>query len=236
MTPTGPANHLTAHVYAVGEEGGTERLGWGQVDLRYAQDGPEAGTVVPGEELDVSLPIEPLDATVEAGQRLAVVLSQGTAAGRVESPTPTPVLVETGGDNGLVLRGWGGGLPGPEGVLSGTREVDASAYTGGQTSRQTVVVDAPSEGPVEDVVPASWNVYVEDSPDVEGVETDGDRKRVRFAEPASGSTTYEYFLEAPSGAGETNYYRFGPAEIRIDGEWREVNGTGDDAFVVGVET
>jgi putative CocE/NonD family hydrolase len=236
VTPTGPANHLTAHVYAVDEEGGTERLGWGQVDLRYAQDGPEAGTVVPGEELDVSLPIEPLDATVEAGQRLAVVLSQGTAAGRVESPTPTPVLVETGGDNGLFLRGWGGDLPAPEAVPTGTREVDASAYTGGQTSRQTVVVDTPIEGPVEDVVPASWNVYVEDSPDVEGVETDGDRKRVRFAEPASGSTTYEYFLEAPSGAGETNYYQFGPAEIRIDGEWREVNGTGDDAFVVGVET
>ena len=64
----------------------------------------------------------------------------------------------------------------------------------------------------------------------------GDRKRVRFAEPASGSTAYQYFLEAPAGAGETNYYEFGPAEIGIDGEWRTVTGTDGDAFVVGVET
>ncbi|PSQ18142.1 hypothetical protein BRC99_00190 [Halobacteriales archaeon QS_7_69_60] len=165
-TPTGPGGHLTAYVYAVDEEGDAERLGWGQVDLRYAQDGPEADTVVPGEPIDVSLPIEPLDAVVETGQRLAVVLHQGTVGGRTYSPTPTPVTVETGGDNGLFLRGWGGDLPAPEAVPTGTREVDASAYTGGQTSRQTVVVDTPIEGPVEDVVPASWNVYVEDSPDV----------------------------------------------------------------------
>jgi hypothetical protein len=154
----------------------------------------------------------------------------------VESPTPTPVLVETGGDNGLFLRGWGDDLPAPEAVPTGTREVDASVYTGGQTSRQTVVIDTYAEGPIEDVVPAAWTVYAEDSPDVERVETDGDRKRVRFAEPASGSRTYQYFLEAPAGAGETNYYEFGPAEIRIDGEWRTVTGTGGDAFVVGAET
>ena len=234
-TPTGPGGHLTAYLYAVGESGDAERLGWGQVDLRYAQDGPEAGTVVPGEPIDVDLPIEPLDAEVAAGQRLAVVLHQGTVSGRTYSPTPTPITVETGGDNGLFLRAWGGGLPVPQDLV-GTREVDSSVYTGGQTSRQTVVVDTYTEGPVEDVVPATWNVYAEDSPDVERVETDGDRKRVRFAEPASGSRTYQYFLEAPADAGETSYYEFGPAEIRIDGEWRTVTGTGGDAFVGGVET
>jgi putative CocE/NonD family hydrolase len=235
VTPTGPASHLTAHVYAVDEGGATERVGWGQVDLRYAQDGPEAGTVVPGQELDVSLPIEPLDATVEAGQRLAVVLSQGTAAGRVQSPTPTPTFVETGGDNALHLRSWGADLPVPEGprTPTGTREVGSSVYTGGQTSRQTVTVEAPTEAPVEDVVPASWTVYAEESPAVESVETDGSVKRVRFADPASGSTTYQYLLEAPSGAGETNYYQFGPAEIRVDGAWKSVSGTGGEAFVVG---
>ena len=154
----------------------------------------------------------------------------------MESPTPSPVLVETGGDNGLLLRGWGADLPAPETPLAGTREVDSSAYTGGQTSRQTVVVDTPTEGPVEDVVPVSWTVYAEDSPAVEGVETDGDRKRVRFADPADGSTTYQYFLEAPTGADGTGYYQFGPAEIRLDGEWKTVGGTGGEAFVVGAET
>ena len=71
---------------------------------------------------------------------------------------------------------------------------------------------------------------------MERVEPDGDRKRVRFAEPAGGSTTYQYFLEAPACPKETNYYEFGPAQIRIDGEWRTVTGTGGDAFVVGAET
>ena len=237
VTPTGPANHLTAHVYAVDENGNTDRLGWGQVDLRYAQDGPEAGTVVPGEELDVRLPIEPLDATVETGQRLAVVLSQGTAAGRVESPTPTPVEVETGGDNGLTLRAWGADLPSPETVLAGTRSTGASAYTAGQTSRQLVEVSTPETGAVEDVVPASWTVYVEDNPDVTEVREENGVKRVVFAEKAAGgeTTTYEYFAEVPTSADETGYYRLGPAEILL-AERTEVPGTGGEAFVVGVET
>ncbi|PSP68488.1 hypothetical protein BRC85_01135 [Halobacteriales archaeon QS_1_69_70] len=71
---------------------------------------------------------------------------------------------------------------------------------------------------------------------MERVEPDGDRKRVRFAEPAGSSTTYQYFLEAPAGAGETNYYEFGPAAIRIKGEWQPVSGTGGDAVAGGAET
>ncbi len=238
-TPTGPANHLTAHVYAVDEDGGTERLGWGQVDLRYAQDREDAGTVVPGEELEVRLPVEPLDATVEAGQRLAVVISQGTAAGRVESPTPTPVVVETGGDNGLVLRAWGADLPSPETVtvLAGSRSTGASAYTAGQTSRQLVEVSTPEAGTVEDVVPASWTVYDEDSPDIAEVREEDGLKRVVFAEEAAAgeTTTYEYFTEVPTGADGTGYYQLGPAEILLD-ERTGVPGTGGEAFVVVAET
>ncbi len=233
-TPTGPGGYLTAYVYAVDDGGGgADRLGWGQVDLRYAQDRTEAGTVVPGEELQVNIPIEPLDATVPAGERLAVVLHQGQVSGRTYSPTPTPVAVETGADNGLFARTWGADLPTPDGTLSGSRAVDSTVYTGGQTSRQTVTVDAPTGGVVEDVVPASWTVYDEASDAVADVETDGSVKRVRFADPASGSTTYQYLLEAPSGPGETNYYQFGPTEVQVDGEWRPVSGTGGEAFVVG---
>ena len=61
-------------------------------------------------------------------------------------------------------------------------------------------------------------------------------KRVRFVEPASGSRTYQYLLEAPAGPGETNYFEFGPAERRIDGEWQPVCGTGGNAVAVGAET
>ena len=71
---------------------------------------------------------------------------------------------------------------------------------------------------------------------MERAETDGDRTRVRFADPASGSRTYQYCLEAPAGAGETNDYEVGPAERRIDGESQSVTGTGGDAVAVGAET
>jgi putative CocE/NonD family hydrolase len=233
VTPTGPASHLTAHVYAVDEAGGTERLGWGQLDLRYATDTPEGGTVVPGEELAVSLPIEPLDATVPAGQRLAVVLSQATAAGRLESPTPTPTLVETGGDNALLLRAWGPPVSDAEPTQVGARAVGSSVVVPGRTLRQTITVDAPDGAPVEDVVPASWTVAAERSPDVAAVRTDDDETRVRFEQPTGGTRTYQYQLEAPSDPGDRSHFEFGPAERRLDGGWETVPGTAEEAFLVG---
>jgi hypothetical protein len=50
VTPTGPASHLTAYLYAVdgeGDETEVERLGWGQVDLRYAQAARRPGRSSP---------------------------------------------------------------------------------------------------------------------------------------------------------------------------------------------
>jgi putative CocE/NonD family hydrolase len=235
-TPTGPAPHLTAYLYAVDEEDNAQRLGWGQVDLRYAQEGPEAGTVVPGEAIDVHIPIEPLDGVVEAGQRLALVLHQGTVGGRTYSPTPTPVEVQTGGENTLVVNAWGGGLSEAPEALAGNRTVDSSAYTAGQTSRQTVSVEAPTPGRVRDVVPAGWNVLVEASGDVERVETDGDVQYVYFAGGATDEATYDYLLEAPEGPTGTGYYTFGPAQSKQDGSWTDVSGTAGEAFVVGVDT
>lgn len=239
-TPTGPGGHLTAYLYAVDGDGEATRLGWGQVDLRYAQGGPEADTVVPREPVDVNLPLEPLDAEVPEGQRLALVLHQGTVSGRTYSPTPTPVEVETGADNALDLRAWGGdvGDSGADDVLTGTRDVGSSIYTAGQTSRQTVMVEAPTGGTVRDVVPAEWTVLTEYSDAVRRVEAGDGVQYVYFggAADAGGETTFQYLLEAPPGVENTNHYEFGPAECDQDGEWTAVEGTGGEAFVVGVDS
>ncbi|QLD85252.1 CocE/NonD family hydrolase [Natronomonas halophila] len=235
-TPTGPAPHLTAYLYAVDENDNAQRLGWGQVDLRYAQAAPEAGTVVPGEAIDVNIPIEPLDAVVEAGQRLALVLHQGFVSGRTYSPTPTPVQVETGGENTLVVNAWGGGFAAAPQALSGTRTVDSTAYTAGQLSRQTVSVEAPSPGKVRDVVPASWNVLVDACEDVQRVETDGSVQYVYFTGGATDEATYDYLLEAPTEPTGTGYYTFGPAQRKQGDSWADISGTTGEAFVVGVDT
>lgn len=62
------------------------------------------------------------------------MLHQGTVGGVTYSPTSTPVVVETGGDNGLRLRAWTGdagevddpGVTGDAAGPTGTRGVDSS--------------------------------------------------------------------------------------------------------------
>jgi hypothetical protein len=124
--------------------------------------------------------------------------------------------------------------------LAFDRETDASVYTAGQTSQQTITAttedaaDATSEGRVADIVPGSWDV-LEAYGDVAGVEPleDG-RQRVRFAPVEDGDATY--FAEAPEGLGSTGRYEFGPVEVERDGEWQSVGGTGGSVSVVGVGT
>jgi predicted acyl esterase len=232
VTPTGPDGHLSAFLYAVDDET-TEKLGWGQVDLRFAQDRPEGATVVPGEPIDVQLPFEPVDATVAAGQRLVLVLHQETDPDREYSPTPAPVEVQFGGDNRVVLDCWGGDAAGFSPVAAGARDTDASAYPAGATGRQTVTVTAPETGTVVDSVPATWTVLADASEDVARVETDGDRKRVVFADPvaAGDRTTYQYRLEAPDGVESVERYEFGPLEVESGVEQVAVDGTRRTAFV-----
>ena len=120
------------------------------------------------------------------------------------------------------------------------RETDASVYTAGQTTRQTITAttddagDAASDGRVADTVPGSWNV-AEDYGDVAGVkQLENGRQRVVFESAADGDVTY--FAKAPDGLGSTGRYEFGPVEVDVDGEWRSVGGTGGTVSVVGVGT
>lgn len=239
VTPTGPGGHLTAYVYAVDEAGDANRLGWGQVDLRFAQDRPSGEPVVPGEELDVNLPLEPLDAVVPARQRLAVVLHQGTVSGRTYSPTPTPVVVETGGDGSFSLRAWNTDLPAetrPEAV--GRRDSDASAFTGGQTTHQQITVESTRSVRVRDTVPIEWTVPVDESSDV--VRTVDDETvgvtHVYFAGAANGETVFDYYAEAPEGSDQSGPYTLGPVEVRVAGEWIALDGTREDVIVAGATT
>lgn len=234
-TPTSSAPHLTTHLFSVAPDGTAERLGWGQVDLRFATDRPRGEPVVPGEAIEVRLPIEPLDAVVPAGHRLAVVLNQGTVSGRVESPTPTPVQVRTGGDAAVTLEAWGDDLPGAPTAVAGSRTSDASAFTGGQTTHQRVTVDASDPIAVRDTLPADWSVLTAYSDDVARVETDADAgvKRVVFADDADGETTFEYLAEAPEGAGGSGLYTLGPVDAHVDGAWQSVPGTTSDVVVAG---
>lgn len=235
VTPTGPGGHLSGFLYTVDDDGGAERLGWGQVDLRFAQERPSGKTVTPGEALDVHLPFEPLDVVVPDGHRLVLVVHQETDSDREYSPTPAPVEVEFGGENRLVVEGWGPGAPDTQPVAAGTRDVDVSAYAPGDTSTQTVEVTDPRGGTAVDVVPAGWTVDVEANDDVAAVDAAGDRQRIEFggSVPAGERRTYQYRLTAPTPAESVERYDFGPVVIGRGDETVNVDGTRGSAFVSG---
>lgn len=104
VTPTGPGGFISAWLYSLDEDGRSERVGWGMVDLRFAQGGETARTVVPMQELRVRVPIEPLDVVIPEGSSLVLVLSQGAYGGPDHLPTspPYPIQVTVGGDNSVL--------------------------------------------------------------------------------------------------------------------------------------
>jgi putative CocE/NonD family hydrolase len=245
VTPTGPGGYLTAYLLAVDAEGDGERIGWGMLDLRYPDRGDSAQPVVPGETLEISLPVEPLDARIPAGSRLAVVLHQGTMSGRV-GLTPYPVQVDLGdGAAGLAVRTFEASPdaaaapdpvePVPDVDVAGERADDGSLFTGGQTNRVDVTVEPADDVTVRDPIPSAW--------DVVGGEGDprevGDTTYVEFGTaPAGETTTFTYFAEAPTGPTASGEYAFGPLEASADDgdNWETVPGTDDTNYVVGAET
>ena len=244
VTPTGPGGYLTAYLLAVDAEGDGERIGWGMLDLRYPDRGNSARQVVPGETLEISLPVEPLDARIPAGSKLAVVLHQGTMSGRVGT-TPYPVQVDLGnGAAGLAVETFEADLDegaapypveeAPDVEVSGERADDASLFTGGQTDRIDITVEPDEDVVVRDPMPTAWDVVGGDG-DAREV---GDTTYVEFGTaPAGEATTFTYYAEAPTGPAASGEYRFGPVEASVDGDdWETVPGTGDTNYVVGVET
>ena len=97
VTPLGPGGHVSAVLYA--EKGNhLQRLGWGQIDLRFADGGTQAQPVVPGQPLLAQLELEPLDAVVPAGGRLVLGVGQASIAEHFPSVPTYPVQLDVGGD------------------------------------------------------------------------------------------------------------------------------------------
>lgn len=106
-TPTGPGGVLYAYLYREGPDGAGDRLGWGSIDLRFAAGGESASEVEAGKSVHVALELEPLDVVVPVGDRLVLVLTQGTFgdhATSVDNPAapPFPVVIEVGGEKSLL--------------------------------------------------------------------------------------------------------------------------------------
>jgi hypothetical protein len=98
VTPAGSSGHVTAFLYRK-DANGLHRLGFGMSDLRFPggeNSGDEtAETVTAGEPMDVRIELEPLDAVVNRGDELVLILGQGRT-GQIPAKAPVPVELAHG--------------------------------------------------------------------------------------------------------------------------------------------
>lgn len=97
VVPGAPFGHVAAWLYAVDGEERT-RVGWGQIDVRFAEGGEVAKPATPGQPLVVRLQLEPLDAVVPAGGHLMLVVHQGSYGDHVASAPTAPMMLRVGGE------------------------------------------------------------------------------------------------------------------------------------------
>lgn len=95
LVPRGPGGGLSAYLYAVSDEGAS-RLGWGQVNLAFKGPG-RPRSVTPGRKMRVAFDLQPLDAVVPAGDRLVLIVSQGSAWNRLPTASSYPITLLEGG-------------------------------------------------------------------------------------------------------------------------------------------
>ncbi len=96
VTPTAPTGTLSAFLYEVNDTS-EQRLGWTQMDLRFADGDETAEPVTPGQTVTAKMQFEPLDAVVPAGSALKVVVTAGNHADHVTASPPAPVQLHVGG-------------------------------------------------------------------------------------------------------------------------------------------
>ncbi len=102
VTPQGPTGHLSAFLYAVdGDE--MTRLGWTQMDLRFADGDETADPIVPGQTITAKMQLEPLDAVIPAGSHLLLLVTQGQQADHTPLAPPSPVMIEVGGQQSTLV-------------------------------------------------------------------------------------------------------------------------------------
>ncbi len=95
VVPQGPGGQLSVYLYALTDDG-MQRLGWGQVDLRFASGKVDPQQVTPGEEMVVKFDAQPLDEVVPQGAHLRVVVSSGSGWNRLPGPLNFPIELAEG--------------------------------------------------------------------------------------------------------------------------------------------
>jgi hypothetical protein len=128
---------------------------------------------------------------------------------------------------------------------SGTRTDDGQLYTGGQTNMVTVTIDSLSHdvADAQERMPEGWTV-VETGDGVSRTASGDtvffDVETVNEATADGESASFTYFVEAPSGAQQTNSYTFGGVEVRSDvtddDGYVTVSGTSSTEYVLGPST
>jgi putative CocE/NonD family hydrolase len=79
LVPRGSAGHVAAFAFRVDAAGDWHHIGWGASDLRFPQGEYEAQPVRAGEAIEMTLPLEPLEAVLHEGEQLVLLLDQGHA-------------------------------------------------------------------------------------------------------------------------------------------------------------
>lgn len=101
VTPQGPGGQLSVYLFSVAE-GQVQRLGWGQVDLRFPNgipsETPKAQAVTAGAQMVVDFPLQPLDAVVPRAGQLVMIVSEGSAYNRLPTMPNYPIDIAVGGE------------------------------------------------------------------------------------------------------------------------------------------
>jgi predicted acyl esterase len=96
IVPGGSGGEISAYLYDAGPSGIT-RVGWGQVDLRFPDGGRRQHAVVAGKAMVADFRLQPMDASVPAGHRLVLMLSEGNTSNRLPSAPNYPATLDMGG-------------------------------------------------------------------------------------------------------------------------------------------
>lgn len=121
-------------------------------------------------------------------------------------------------------------------VTDGSRSQGTDAFTGGQTARIELTVNANTPvSAVRDALPPGWRPIAGDH--VASERHEGGGQHV-FFEPAPDTfQALTYFAEAPSGPDATGRYEFGPTVARTpSSDWVRVPSTTETAVVAGPST
>ncbi len=103
VSPKGPTGHLAAWLYTV--DGSQEtRVGWTQMNLRFADGTEKQKPIVPNQPLLAKMEFQPLDVYVKPGQILRLRIWEFTENDRIPAIPPEPVEVLWGGSARSVLE------------------------------------------------------------------------------------------------------------------------------------